>query len=142
MKDFDAERRRRIALDRTFKIGGEEFHRVAGCRPETLLAWSELTGDDGAAPADGARAITLIDRLCFDLIDADDRERWVALRAREDDPVTIEDLRDVLNWLVSAVMGRPLEGSPSSPPSSPDPTSTTVSTPLSSSPGTPTEPTG
>lgn len=137
MKDFDVERRRRISAPRQFKIRGETFTRVAGCRPETMLAWSELVGADGA-PADGPHAIALIDRLFNDLLVPEDRERWAAVRAWDgEDALTIEDLRDVLQWIVAGVMGRPLEASSSSSDSSVETTSGTGSTGDSSSPASP-----
>jgi hypothetical protein len=137
VKDFDVERRRRIAAPRQFKIQGETFTRVAGCRPETMLAWSELVGEDGA-PADGPHAIALIDRLFHDLIVPEDRDRWARVRADDSDAaLTIEDLRDVLQWIVAGVLGRPLEGPSSFSDSSVETTSATGSTGDSSSPASP-----
>lgn len=138
MQDFDLERRRRIAAPRTFKIAEQEFTRVSGARPETLLAWSELTGNDGAdRPADGERAIELMDRLMRDLLVPESAARWAALRAVVDDPLTIQDINDVVQWVVLGVMGRPLASSVSSADGSETTPSATDSTPPSSSPATP-----
>lgn len=138
MKDFDVERKRRLAAPRQFTIAGQTFTRVAGAKPETLLAWAELRGvnsDDG--PADGEAAIRLMDRLMHDLLVPDDRARWAELRALDgEDALTIQDISDVLSWVVAGVMGRPLEPSSSSPDSSTTTPSEAASMPASSSPGT------
>lgn len=136
MKDFDVERRRRLAAPREFTIAGETFTRVAGAKPETLLAWAELRGvNSDAGPADGPDAIALMDRLMHDLLIPQDRERWAALRAVDgDDALTIADISDVISWVIAGVMGRPLEPSSSSPVSSPTTPSGTDSTDASSSP--------
>lgn len=113
MKDFDATRSR-TREDRTFRLAGETFVARAKVRPEKLIAFDELAdlGDD--API--SETMRLIDEVLTALIDpADDAlVRYQKIRESEDPEmaVGVDDLRDVLDWLMEVITGRPT-GSPS-----------------------------
>lgn len=104
MKDFDTKRKERSDRDRSFKIGGETFVRRTGLRPEILLPWEKI-GDDTPA----SEVLETIDLLVTDFIESGDDAvaRYKALREREDDPVTLEDLQELVEWLVAEQTGRP-----------------------------------
>jgi hypothetical protein len=92
MRDFDSEK-----PDLEFKIGGETFvaQRV---RPEVLaeLADQENTGDT-------KDALKIVDAQILSFLgDNGDRERWQALRAREEDPITIGQMNALLQWMLEA----------------------------------------
>ena len=130
MKDFDEARRARAERDRSFKLGGETFVMKTGVRPETLTEYSNLQAD---APAE--EALKVIDDLIVSLIeDTDDAaERYRAVRANDNDPVTLEDLQALVEWLVEEQTNR----RPTRPlsPSSSDSVRTGIpSTDVSSSP--------
>lgn len=104
MKDFDAERTSLSAEDREFKIRGEVFVRREEVKPEVLVGYDDLREDTGAA-----RTLEIIDQLIVDLIEdgGDAHGRYTTLRAREDNPVTLDDLLEVSKWLMTEVTNRP-----------------------------------
>jgi hypothetical protein len=113
MKDFDEVRAQRAAEDRSFQLGGETFAYRVNVRPETLLAFEVIDETD-----DSEEKLALLDRAILSLIepDGDAPERWRQLREREEDAVSLRDLRDVAGWLVEQASGRPLAPpSPSTP---------------------------
>jgi hypothetical protein len=132
VKDFDSER---LATDdaakRQFRLGGETFVRVRGVRPEALLSYEEL---EEGTPA--KEALPIIDNLIMEMIENHDgsHDRWVALRERRDDPVTIEDMQELVKWLLEEVTGR-TPTQPSSPSTPGRRRTTTPSTAASSSRG-------
>lgn len=118
MKDFDTKRKERSDRDRSFQIGGETFVRRTGLRPEVLLPWEKI-GEDTPA----SEVLETIDLLVTDFIEPGDDAvaRYQALRARDDDPVTLEDLQELVEWLVSEQTGRPTGLPSGSTPSAPPP---------------------
>lgn len=105
MKDFDAAREERNdpAVDRTFRIGGELFEYRSSVRPEDLVAYDELTL---STPA-GEVLRVADETIKVFLKDDDNRERWDALRARTEDPITGRDINDLTVWLIQMQTGRP-----------------------------------
>lgn len=134
MKNFDTERKARSipVEERTFTLGGDTFIARDSVRPEALTKWDGIDGNmeiGDVLEATDATIIALIE-------DTDNgHERYLALRAREDDPLTVPDLVAVGTWLVEVQTGRPTE----SPTGSTDSPSTpgTKSTVEPSSPDTP-----
>lgn len=129
MKNFDDKRRIRLEADRQFTIGGETFTQKTGLRPEVLLPWENIGADTPAS-----EVLATIDQLVHDFIEpADDAHaRWDALRKRDDDPVTLQDLQELVEWLIEEQTGRPTSPPSASTPSAP--TQPTGSTEGSSSP--------
>lgn len=111
MKNFDQQRaaRAQTADDRTFLIGGEQFICRAGIRPEVLTPYEDLDGSQSAS-----ETLVIIDEMVVSCIESyDDAEgRYRRLRAREDDPVTLDDLTEIAKWLLETVTGKSPTKSP------------------------------
>ncbi len=105
MKDFNE----LLAKEREFKVQDEVFtwHDV---RPEVLTAFEmDANGDDPNS------VWKLMDAQILLFIPGQ-QEKWDALRAREDNPVTIGQMNGILTWLMEEQTGRPTEQpSPSAP---------------------------
>jgi hypothetical protein len=99
--------------DLEFIIGGEKFTMIY-VRPEVLAAIAADADDADDKPfsqtlADNDAQIKLFLR-------PEDHERWDALRAREENPVTQRQLNELITYLVEVQTGRPtLPPSPSPP---------------------------
>ena len=106
MKDFND----LLAKDREFRVQDEVF-KWRDVRPEVLSSFEvDTNGDDPNA------VWSLMDRQILLFIEDDGHERWAALRAREDSPVTIGQMNALLTWLMEEQTGRPTESpSPSAP---------------------------
>lgn len=136
MKNFDEKRAQRQAIDRHFQIGGEQYVARVSVRPEKLSPYEQLKESD-----DITETLKIIDELIIAFIETgnDAHARYRAMREREEDAVGVEDLQDLVEWLMEIHTGRPTVppgGSTESPG-----TTGTASTDDSSSPDTPTEPT-
>lgn len=120
-KDFDAARRERAAADRSFRLGGEVFVRKTGVRPEVLADYEKIETSGSAA-----NTLAEIDKIVLQMTeDVDDgHARYTALRARDDDPVTLYDMTELVGWLIEEETGR----RPTQPPSSSSRSHTTTGT--------------
>lgn len=111
-KDFDAIRQERFRLHKqsTFKLGGETFKMRTRVRPD-LIASAEAIGDEDTA----AQTLAAIDETILMFIDPANRghERYRKVRASDTDPVVLQDMLDVMKWLVEEYTARPT--SPPSP---------------------------
>lgn len=140
MKNFDDHRKKKdeaTRAQREFQLGGETFTARARVRPEAFMEWDSM--DMANTPA--SEILVMADKTILDLIEKKDdaHARYRALREREEDPLNLEDLTDLIQWLVEVQSGgRPTEPSPDSS-SSPEETGTR-STEDSSSTATPAEP--
>jgi hypothetical protein len=115
VKNFDEQRSTLSEEERTFQIGGETFLARAKVRPEALAQWDGISGDMPALDI-----LKASDETILALMDQRDNAhaRYTALREREDDPLSLDDLVDLGQWLVEVVTGRPTEplsGSTTSP---------------------------
>jgi hypothetical protein len=131
-RNFDEKRAARAAQDRDFTIGGESFRVRASVRPEALAAYDDL---DPAAPV--REVLKIVDELLLAMIEdtEDGHARYRALRERDEDAVSVEDLQELAKWVIEVQTGRPTE-SPGGLPAGPVRTGT-ISTGVSSSPDTP-----
>ncbi len=129
VKNFDLERAKRASQNRQFKIGGVTLTRRASVRPEAMMEWEAVT--PLTPPAD---VIAAIDNTIVAMVENGGHKAWKALRAREDDAVTLGDMLEVMQWLVEEQSGRPTL--PPSPSSTEPVSSGTTSTGASSSRGT------
>ena len=100
VRDFDQE----LEQDLSFKIRGETF-KMRYVRPEILQSW-ESENIEGAAEAD---ALKILDERIVFFLDqnGDSSARWEALRKRDDDPVTLGQLTELVTWMVEVQSGRP-----------------------------------
>lgn len=131
--DFDIGRqsRRRTREDRTFKLHGEYFTVRSGVRPESLAGFDGFNDDASIAESMGA-----VDQMFRLMVEPDElaHERYDTIRADEVDPLTVEDLREVVEWMLEVATGRPT-GSPSASTDGPKVSGTPL-TDVSSSPET------
>lgn len=106
MKDFDATRktRRRSEEERTFQLAGEVFVLKPAVHPEALETYDSITEETGIG-----ETMRIVDELILSMIESgDDSEaRYRMIRANTDDPVTIEDLQDLVQWMVEVQTARP-----------------------------------
>ena len=101
MKNFDD----LLSQDRTFQVGGETF-KWRDVRPEVLTSF---TGDTNGDAADDNAVWRLLDGQILLFIEPSEADRWTAIRARDDNPVTIVQLNSILTWLLEQQTGRPTE---------------------------------
>lgn len=99
VRDFDQD----LSEDLEFKVGGETF-KMKYVRPEVLAAWE----DEVAADKSGEALQQMDSRIKLFLDDSDDAiGRWDKLRAREENPVSMGQINDLLLWMVEVQSGRP-----------------------------------
>jgi hypothetical protein len=135
VKDFDDHRKKKdeaTRAERVFQLGGEQFTARARVRPEAFMEWDSM--DMEKTPA--SEILVMADRTILSLIEKKDgaHDRYRAVRANEEDPISLEDLTDLIQWLVEVQSGgRPTERSSDSSTSSEE--TGTSSTDSSPSPG-------
>jgi hypothetical protein len=117
-RDFDqirAERAARTALQApaTFRLGGHEFRLVASIHPDVVAIMDEV---DTSKPGHVLRAIDDVVDGCLDAVRVGDGEwsdhatasrAWQDLRARRDDPLTVEDITSIMQFCIEELTGRP-----------------------------------
>lgn len=134
MKDFDAARKQRETTERSFTIGGQEFTYRAAVAPEALIDWNEAA--TGAKKLTEREWLELFDATIVLILDEGQEETWKTVRnPRAEHPLNLEDIREVLAWLIEQATGRPT-GEPSGS-SSGSSTTETESKDESSSPAAP-----
>jgi hypothetical protein len=106
-RDFDAE----FAQDLEFTIGGEKFT-MRLVRPEVIASW-----EDEDTPDKSIEALAYTDSKIKLFLDQNgSAERWDALRAREENPITLGQMNELLRWMVEAQSGFPTpQPAPSTP---------------------------
>lgn len=116
MRNFDQDRAARAEAaaatvdTRTFTVCGESFVVRSSVKPDILAEFENITGDTPAA-----EVLSVIDRLIPELLEPSPNggpstsERWMAVRAQDEDPLTLDDMLDVTQWMVEQVTGRPTE---------------------------------
>jgi hypothetical protein len=92
-----------LSQDREFTVRGEKFS-FQDVRPEVLSGFEISTNGDEELSV----WKVLTDQILLFLPTAD-HERWLTLRERETEPVTIAQLQEIIKWLVEAQTGRPTE---------------------------------
>jgi hypothetical protein len=107
-KDFDTV----LPQDRSFTVRGETFQFI-DVRPEVIQAWADETNGKS-----DESVWQYQDKQILAFLRAEDRDRYVTLRTREEDPITIAQQNALLTWLWEEATGRPTEQvsvSPSGP---------------------------
>lgn len=110
-RNFDQEFK---SEDLEFVIGGETF-RMRYVRPEVLAAWEDDPDDLSAKDS-----LKLMDKRIELFLDQSNgaKERWQALRERDDDPITATQMGELITWMLEVQSARPLQ-QPSSSDSGP-----------------------
>lgn len=107
-RDFDAERQARVRRRTlTFKIGGETFHMKPFVSPEDMRVPHAAEGQTGLDVYDG-----YVNRMLVE----EDVPKWAKVRKEADPPLNLQDVEDIVFFLVEAAAGRPTERSSSSGP--------------------------
>ncbi len=108
MRNFDDQRALRTQGDRGFQIGGEKFIRRASVRPEATRPW-----EDVSLETTHEATLAAIDETVLNMVEPGTRgeahKRWMKLREREDDAITLGDLLELVQWLVGEQAHRPTE---------------------------------
>lgn len=99
MRNFDEI----LETDLEFQIGGEQF-KMRYVRPEILASWED-------EPIDSKSDELLKrqdERICA-MLNGDDgsRDRWMALRGRDDDALPMVQLNELLRWMIEVQTSRP-----------------------------------
>lgn len=132
MKNFDESRTERRAHGIDFQIGGENFKTSQGGNPNDLVPL--VTSVPGESLGD---VLGQLDQAILSMVsdENDGHARWRSLRARADDPISLSDMRELVEWLIEQQTARPTvpPGDSSTPPSE----TGTASTDDSSSPESP-----
>lgn len=131
MRNFDDSRKKSRASEeaRTFVLGGETFVLRPAIHPEALEDYDRITPESTIK-----ETLDIVDELILNMIDTrdDSHERYHRVRSNRNDPITIDDLQELVQWMVEMQTARPT-GQPGD--SSPGQSSTaTESTVESSSP--------
>ena len=98
-RNFDEDR----STDMDFTVAGESF-KMKYVRPEVLASW-----EDEEVAQNSEDALKQMDaRIKLFLDDSNGgAKRWDELRAREENPVTMGQINDILLWMVEVQSGRP-----------------------------------
>lgn len=109
MKDFDALRAEREQRDRSFKIAGHEFRFRPALPAETYSLYLELMDkmSEGRWPEG---SFDTLQATMLALLEDDSRDVW--LRAVGDNvanPISFEDVADIIDYCVSVQTGRPTQ---------------------------------
>ena len=116
MKDFDALRSEREQRDRSFRIAGRDFRFRPAIPAQTYSLYLELMDkmSEGRWPE---ASFETLNATMVDLLELDDREAWAdVLAASNGNPISFEDIADIIDYCVSVQTGRPTAPrSPSSP---------------------------
>lgn len=99
MKNFDEEA---LEQDLTFQVGGEVFQ-MRYVRPEVLAAWEDEAIDEKSEELLKRQD----ERILAFLSDKESRDRWVALREREENAVPMVQVNELLRWMVEVQTSRP-----------------------------------
>jgi hypothetical protein len=139
MKDFDSARHAKRASeeDRTFTFGGEVFVAKTAVGRWVFKAYDRIAQNTSVG-----ETLEIVDECVLMMIeDRDDAAaRYHRVCENQDDPITTDDLMDLVKWLMEVHTDRPT-GQPSASASGPTRTPPSL-TPVSSSPDTPMESTG
>lgn len=117
-KDFDTARRERQQSitedDRTFTLGGHRFVALREVHPSALVGYDSITTESSLE-----ETLEIVDDTILNMIEDRDGShgRYVEIRASRDDIITVEDLLEVVKWLMESQTGRP-----TGPPSVSEPT--------------------
>lgn len=104
-RDFDAERQartRRRTL--TFTVGGETFRMKPFVTPEDMDSFRQPEGAE--KPKD---PMEVYDSYVKRMVLEEDAPKWDIVRKEADPPLNLQDVEDVVFFLVEAAAGRPTE---------------------------------
>jgi hypothetical protein len=124
MKNFDIERakRNRTREERTFQIGGEVFTLKNRVRPEALAGFDDLTKDSTVG-----ETMAAWDEMFLTMVEPEDDAagRYARLRTDDADPLGLDDLQELVEWMLEEVGGN----RPTTPSSASTPTPAGTGTP-------------
>lgn len=128
MKNFDEAREVRASQERMFVIGGQEFVYRIGVPPEVLLPFFEMkTGEAETLdavlgitrPLSQREQLTVYDDTVLAFLVPGQEDKWKAARDPDlDNPLTLHDIGDLIEWLIEEQAARPTVPSVDSSPGS------------------------
>lgn len=127
MKDFDIIRAERINPDRSVKVGGQTLKFKPGIPAEMFAEWLD------GRPVNEKAALVEADKFVLACLEPGQEEKWREARSPDlEHPLSIQDIRDVIEHILEVVVNRPTVRPPDS--SSTSAASGTTSTESSPSP--------
>lgn len=106
MKNFDEVRKERQERERTFQIGGEAFTYRTDVTPEELMPWYRMSAGDDLLSQE--EQVARWDETVLLFLEAGQKKRWEKVRsARGAEALTLFDLSELIEWLVSELAARP-----------------------------------
>ncbi len=106
MKNFDEARAAKRASedDRTFQLGGETFVALPSVHPDVLAAYDKIKPETSIT-----ETMEVVDEVIIQLIDPrdDSAGRYTSIRANKTDPLSVDDLLELVKWLMAQQTGRP-----------------------------------
>jgi hypothetical protein len=108
-KDFDALRKQREQRERSFTIAGREWHFRPALPAETYSLYLELMDQmsQGRWPSG---AFDILNGTILALLEDGEQEAWEEIVAvRNGNPLSFEDLSDVIDYCVGIQTGRPTQ---------------------------------
>lgn len=105
-RDFDQERQARVRRRTlTFKVGGETFRIKPFVTPEDMDSFKGTEEDAAAAKG----PMEVYDGYVKRMVVEEDVAKWDKVRKEADPPLNLQDVEDVVFFLVEAAAGRPTE---------------------------------
>lgn len=105
-KNFDIgrEARKKTEDERTFILGGETFVAKDGVHPSALAAYDAITEAAGVMAT-----LATVDDLILAMIEDRDNAhaRYRVIRDNTENVISVEDLLELVKWLVELQTGRP-----------------------------------
>lgn len=101
MKDFDAARPEVPVEDRQCRFRGLVLTARRAVRPEALAAFRD------AAPGSAAQDLLDYEAFISAALEPESASEWGRMRADESDPVSLQEVEDMVRWLVERASGRP-----------------------------------
>lgn len=125
-KNFDDHRQKKAEATRAqreFVLGGEPFTARASVRPEAFMEWDSLDMENTPP----AVILQTADNTILTMIEKKDdaHNRYRAVREREDDAISLDDLVELIQWLVEFQSGTKEDGETPSRPTEPSSASAT-----------------
>jgi hypothetical protein len=129
MKNFDtarSERAIRPAADRTFVLGGETFV-IRPRVPANVMTQLDVIGGGDVSPG---QVLNIVSSVVTDMVEPPGGDTWQQLVARgaDEDPLTLQDVVEVVQWLI--------ENETSIPTSEPSPSGDGSANPAPGAPST------
>ncbi len=107
-RDFDAAASARDLEPIFFTVRGDDYEAIPECPGGLLL---DLAAANDSGKTEASTAVKLLDAV----LTGDSAERFKTALRRPDNPISLGDLTDIIQWLVEEYTGRPTQQPSASP---------------------------